>query len=186
MATQQQKLAKAEAEWAFVMSNPLIVNSPMHFYQASLRYGEAMEIDNIAEILPKPQEEMPRVDDPFMENVGALSPIPMIPPAYPDQDHIVHLKAHNDLLQDPDYGPQLGPAAVSAMQEHIAAHTALLYGQTESMDGLERLAPLAGNGGIPAPNGGAVPNGLEAGGPLGSGQPTEGPGGGPPGDEGAY
>lgn len=178
LSTERQKLAKAEATRQFAMTSPLVVNSPMHLYNAERRYLEAIGEENIDEILPKPQGELPRVDDPYHENVGALSPVPFMPPAYPDQDHVTHIKAHQELLDDPIYGSRLSPAGSSALEEHINAHAALMYGQTESMDGLG-LEETPGNGGILPPPEAAIRPPMAPGPILGGNQPTEGPGPGP-------
>ena len=58
LATEQQRLAKANAEWQFVMSNPLITQNPMAFYAASRRYLEALQVEGIDEILPPLEQTM--------------------------------------------------------------------------------------------------------------------------------
>lgn len=178
MSTERQKLAKAEAEWNFAISNPLIVNNPLSFWNASRRYLQAIGSEATDEILPKPEQQLPRVDDPMMENMGALGPMPMvmIPPVYPDQDHMAHIRIHQELLTDEVYGPRMSDAGRQALQEHIDAHAAFMYGQTESENGLE-ASP--GIGGVVSPIEGEVPAkpGMANGG-LGQGQPAEGSGGG--------
>ncbi|MGI9504390.1 MAG: portal protein [Geminicoccaceae bacterium] len=174
--TQRQKLAKAEAEWAFAIGNPLILNSPQHFYNASKRYLMAIEAEGIDEILPEPQGEMIRVDDPVQENVGALSPIPMVPPAFPDQDHVMHIKAHTALLQDPEYGAHMTDLGRQRLEEHINVHAALMYGQVETTEnaGIPGMEAAPGNGALPEEAEGSLPAELAGGGNLGPGQPPEG------------
>jgi chaperonin GroES len=57
LATLHQKLAKAQAVYEFAKTNPSIARSPVHFYNASKRYLETLEVENIDEILPKPPTE---------------------------------------------------------------------------------------------------------------------------------
>ena len=56
MATEQQKLQKAQAEWQFLSTNPLVINSPMHLYNSSRRYLEALDSNQIDEVLPNPSQ----------------------------------------------------------------------------------------------------------------------------------
>lgn len=156
MSTDRQKMARAEAELQTTLQNPLNMGNPMPIYNAYKRYYIAIGSDNIEEILPNlAQMSLPRVDDPVMENRGALSPVPMIPPAYPDQHHQMHIEAHMQLLNDPLYGKMLSEVGRQEMMEHIQAHSAFLYGQVESTNGiggsgLGEVAPAAGNAAVPA------------------------------------
>ena len=175
MSTERQKLAKSDAEWEFANSNPLIVNSPMHYYQASIRRAEALGIEDPGELVPKPPVELPRVDDPAKENIGALSPEPMMPFVFPDQDHNLHIKVHQDLLDDDVFGMRLGPAGVQELQNHIQAHAAFLYGQTENFDGLDRMEEIARNGVLPEGNEAEIRPQLAGGDDLGVGQEATGP-----------
>lgn len=58
LSTDQQRLAKANAEWQFVMSNPLITQNPVAFHAASKRYLEALQVEGIDEILPPLEQTM--------------------------------------------------------------------------------------------------------------------------------
>lgn len=119
MTTMKQRLAKAESEWAFLSQNPLVLNSPMHLYNASRRYLEAVEAENIDEVLPRPMSEMmPRIEDPGMENLLAMADTPVMPMVYPDQDHAMHIAVHMQLWNN----PQLGGAGRSALWDHITSH----------------------------------------------------------------
>lgn len=182
MVTQRQKLAKADAEWQFLIQNPLVQQSPMHIYNASKRYLKAIEADNIDEVLPKPEGMMPPVDDPVRENMGALLPIPMIPEPAPNQDHMHHLQVHTGLLNDPAYGSNLSDLGRQTLTEHIRATIALMYGQFEDgtggmMNGQgspRGMAPQPGNpmGAGPA-QGQMVPD-MESNGLMGQGEQVPG------------
>src|SRR3546814_19109137 len=73
-----------------------------------------------------------RVDDPNMENMGALLPTPVIPPVYPDQDHLMHMQSHEMFLMDPQYGARIPEGGRALMEQHIQNHLAYLYGATET------------------------------------------------------
>jgi chaperonin GroES len=164
MTTDQARLTRATAEWQFLSANPLVMSSPTHFYNASRRYLEALETTGIEEILPRPPEPG-RIDDPQLENAGALMPTPVIPPVFPDQDHLAHMQAHEAFLRDPGYGPRIPPNGRAMLEMHIQKHLALLYGVTESMGGFDGagsggyhpMAPESGDGMVPGAVGGEVP-----------------------------
>ena len=161
LATDQQKMARAQAEWDFLSQNPLVLASPPHFYRASRRFLEAMGVIMIDEVLPVPLGEAQRVDDPNIENMGAMLPQPMVPPAHPGQDHVTHIQAHQAFLNDPQYGQFITPQGGAAMQLHIQHHVALMYGMTESsmpmsLGGEDGGLPGAGSGATMAPAPGYV------------------------------
>lgn len=179
MTTERQKLARAEAEYQFAASNPLIVNSPVHYYNVSRRYLEAIGSETIEEILPKPEQALPRVDDPYQENAGLLAELPQMPPVFPDQPHEQHLKAHQEVLDNRDVLMRLGDAGLAELQKHMQAHERMMYGLTiGSGSGGSQfggVAPDAGNGMVPGAASGAVqPGGGMADGVLGQGESTPG------------
>ena len=118
LATEQQKLAKAETVYKIMMSNPLVLNSPQHIFINTKRMLEAIGADNTEELLPNPSSQLPRVDDPYQENFFAMQSTPMMPMAFPDQDHMSHMKAHGEAMIHPsisEFGRHL-------IEEHIKAH----------------------------------------------------------------
>lgn len=147
MTTEQQKYTRAEAEWQFIAQNPLVQQSPQHFYNASKRYLEAIGTQGIDEILPKPNP-IPPVDNPFQENMMALMPMPQLPDPAPEQDHIAHMEAHSQLLNDPQYGAQLSDSGRAMMEEHVQKTIAMMYQATEGgMDGQGIAGGMADAGG---------------------------------------
>ncbi len=181
LSTQKQIMAKAEAEYQVLAQNPLVLQSPTHFYNATKRYLRAMGTDDIEEILPNPSQ-LPRTDEPAMENVMALMPVPMVPAVFPDQDHLRHMQAHMSLMNDPLYNTRLSAEGRASMEEHIQAHIAFMYGQTEN--GLDQPPP---NGGVQGATQAApqqVPAGMATPGLMGEDQPPQGPTGGPGGNSG--
>lgn len=143
MTTKEQRLAKAQAEFQTNINNPMVQQSPPHLYMTFHRYYEAMEIPNIDEILPKPNTEPERVDDPVQENMGALLPMPHVPPVHIDQDHAKHIQAHDELLMAKmsdggkhdamsGYRETMKPEQVKALEDHRQTHVAMMYGVHEA------------------------------------------------------
>lgn len=56
--TLKEKLAKAEAAYGVLMQNPIIAMSPLHMRNALVRYLEALDIEDIDEIVPTPEQVM--------------------------------------------------------------------------------------------------------------------------------
>lgn len=94
-STRSQKLAKAQATYEFVMTNPLTQQNQKSIYLVSKRYLEALDAENIDEILPEPQTpQVARIDDQNLENSYFLMPPEKRPlfDVFPDQDHQKHIK----------------------------------------------------------------------------------------------
>jgi len=95
-STRSQKLAKAQAEMEFIMRFPLTVQAPQSLYLAGKRYLEALDVEDIDEVLPPPQIPQPaRIDDPHLENAYFLAPPDKRPlfDTFADQDHVRHIEA---------------------------------------------------------------------------------------------
>jgi hypothetical protein len=94
-STRSQKLAKAQATYEFVMSNPMTAQNQSSIYIASKMYLEALDAENIDEMLPEPQvPETVRIDDQNLENSYFIMPPEKRPlfDVFPDQDHIRHIQ----------------------------------------------------------------------------------------------
>lgn len=94
-STRSQKLAKAQATYEFVMTNPLTQPNSKSIYLASKAYLEALDAENIDEILPEPQvPEVARIDDQNLENSYFIMPPEKRPlfDVFPDQDHVSHIR----------------------------------------------------------------------------------------------
>jgi chaperonin GroES len=150
MATEQQKLTRAMAEWQFLSTNPLVLQSPFHFYKASERYLKSIEVQNINEVLPQPAVPG-RVDDPMMENMATLMPQPVMPMVFPDQDHLTHMQVHQSMQSDPQFAGLMTPAGIQALQMHIQMHIAYAYGSVESPMMGEMLGQIGNPTMAPAP-----------------------------------
>lgn len=139
MATEQQRLAKAQAELEYARSSPIVMNDPESMYLFERGYLETLQIENIDEKLKPPQKQEPqREDDPQKENFGALLPNPQVPPVHMDQNHLEHLKSHDAFLADEQYGQAMTPEGKQAMEAHRQTHIAMLYLVTET-DAMEEM-----------------------------------------------
>jgi hypothetical protein len=73
-------------------------------------------------LLPKPE---PRRLNSLNENLAALHGSPIM--AFPDQDHLAHLKVHVQCAVALGFSPLFGPKFVAPMMEHIKQHIGYLY-----------------------------------------------------------
>ena len=87
-----------------------------------------LKIPAVDEVLPNPLGA--KESNPALENVGMTMGRPAA--AYPDQDHISHIKIHLAYAKDPAYGgsPVIGPAFAPNALEHIKQHLTLHYLQS--------------------------------------------------------
>lgn len=94
-ATRSQKLAKAQAELQFITQFPLTAQNPQSLYLVGRRYLEALDAEEIDEVLPPPQIPQPaRIDDQNLENAYYLMPPDKRPlfDVFGDQDHMRHIQ----------------------------------------------------------------------------------------------
>ena len=89
------------------------------------RVMQQLKIPAIDEILPNPMGA--KESNPALENVSMTMGRPAA--AYPDQDHISHIKIHLAYAENPAYGanPVIGPAFAPHALEHIKQHLTLHY-----------------------------------------------------------
>lgn len=130
-ATQSQKLAKAQAELEGTMSNPVNQSRPMVIDAAYRRYFEALDVENIDELIP-PQPMMENIDDQFMENAFFLMPKEARPlfDVFPEQNHQDHLMKLMDLQAFiAQNGVILTPDQQEDILKHQQKHMGYLYGQ---------------------------------------------------------
>ena len=130
-----QRVALAQEQLRLAQSNPEMHN----LHAAYRRMYQALEIQNIDEILPPPEQPQPM--DPAMENGRALVGSPL--QAFDDQNHDAHLKAHIAVLNVPVFAGT--PHAIMALHAHIQEHVALLARQQvlEQYAELRQQAELA-------------------------------------------
>jgi hypothetical protein len=87
-----------------------------------------LKVPNLEEVLPNPLGASE--SNPALENVSMT--MGHAAAAYPDQDHIAHIKIHLAYANDPTYGgsPVIGPAFAGHALEHIKQHLTLHYLQS--------------------------------------------------------
>ena len=92
------------------------------------RVMQQLKIPAIDEILPNPLGA--KESNPALENVSMT--MGRAAAAYPDQDHIAHIKIHLAYAENPAYGgnPVIGPAFAPHALEHIKQHLTLHYLQS--------------------------------------------------------
>jgi hypothetical protein len=130
-----QRVALAQEQLKLAQSNPQMHN----LHAAYRRMYQALEVQNIEEILPAPEQPQPM--DPAMENGRAL--VGSALQAFDDQNHDAHIKAHITVLNVPVFANT--PHAVTALHAHIQEHIALLARQQvmEQYAELRQQAALA-------------------------------------------
>ena len=114
-----QRVALAQEQLRLAQSNPQMHN----LHAAYRRMYQALEIQNIDEILPPPQQPQPM--DPAMENGRALVGTPL--QAFDEQNHEAHIMAHIAVLNVPVFAAT--PHAILALHAHIQEHVALMTRQ---------------------------------------------------------
>ena len=87
-----------------------------------------LKVPNLEEVLPNPLGA--HESNPALENVSMT--MGHAAAAYPDQDHVAHIKIHLAYANDPAYGgnPVIGPAFAPHALEHIKQHLTLHYLQS--------------------------------------------------------
>jgi hypothetical protein len=87
-----------------------------------------LKVPSIDEVLPNPLGA--KESNPALENVSMTMGRPAA--AYPDQDHLAHIKIHLEYASNPAYGgnPVIGPAFSPHALEHIKQHLTLHYLQS--------------------------------------------------------
>ena len=130
-----QRVALAQEQLRLAQSNPQMHN----LHAAYRRMYQALEIQNIDEVLPPPEQPQPM--DPAMENGRALVGSSL--QAFEDQNHDAHIKAHIAVLSVPVFANT--PHAIMALHAHIQEHIALLARQqvVEQYAELRQQAVLA-------------------------------------------
>jgi hypothetical protein len=122
--SETQRLAQAQAILQMANSAPQLYD----LRAAHRRVLKQLKVPAISEILPDPDGI--KEANPALENVAMSMGRPAA--AYPDQDHLAHIKVHLAYAQDPNYGgsPLIGPQFAPLALEHIKQHLTLHYLQS--------------------------------------------------------
>ena len=122
--SETQRLAQAQAVLQMANQAPQLYD----LRAAHRRVLKQLKVPAINEILPDPDGI--KESNPALENVAMSMGRPAA--AYPDQDHIAHIKVHLAYAQDPNYGasPLIGPTFAPKVLEHLKQHLTLHYLQS--------------------------------------------------------
>ena len=109
-----QRVTLAQTQLQLAQSNPQVHN----VHAAYRRMYQALEVQNIEEILPPPPQPQPT--DPAIENARALAG--ELLQVFPEQSHDAHILVHTTFMQTPlvATSPQVMGTFYSHLQEHIA------------------------------------------------------------------
>ena len=110
-----QRVALAQTQLQIAQSNPDIHNLPA----AYRRLYQALEVQNIDEILPPKKEPMPM--DPSIENARALQGEVVV--AFPQQNHDQHIANHILFMKTPIVSTS--PNVMAILYAHILEHISL-------------------------------------------------------------
>lgn len=127
-ATQQQKMARAQTVIQMTLQNPVNQTRPQVIDAAFKRAYEAMDEDNIEELIPT-QPPPVSIDDQVKENMLFLMPPGQKPPfdVFPEHNHAEHLAEMEPFVAQ--YGAKLLPEQQQEVIAHKMKHEAMLYGQ---------------------------------------------------------
>ena len=107
-----QRVTLAQTQLQLAQSNPQMHN----LHAAYRRMYQALEVQNIDEILPPQPQPMPQ--DPATENAAMIGG--KTPQAFPQQDHDAHIAAHISLLELSIL--QQTPSVLAALFSHVLQH----------------------------------------------------------------
>ena len=112
-----QRIMLAQQQLQLAQSNPTLHN----LREAYRRMYMAMGVENVDAIL-KPDPNVPQPMSPAMENALAMRGTQ--PRAFPQQNHVEHIKTHGDFIATRMV--QINPQLYAMMESHILEHIALM------------------------------------------------------------
>lgn len=123
--SETQRLAQNQALLQMATSAPPGMFDVRAVYRRVLKQ---LKVPSVDEILPNPMGA--KESNPALENVSMT--MGRAAAAYPDQDHISHIKIHLEYAMNPAYGanPVIGPTYAPLALEHIKQHLTLHYLQS--------------------------------------------------------
>jgi hypothetical protein len=136
-----QRVTLAQTQLQLAQSNPQMHN----LHAAYRRMYQALEVQNIEEILPPPPQPQPL--DPAVENARAL--MGEILNTFPDQDHDVHIRIHMMFMKTPLVmtSPQVMGTFYAHIMEHVSQKARQMVMQ-EIQGLISQLQMLAQTGGV--------------------------------------
>ena len=123
--SETQRLAQNQALLQMAGSAPPGMFDMRAVYRRVLKQ---LKVPSMDEVLPNPLGA--KESNPALENVAMTMGRPSA--AYPDQDHISHIKIHLEYAANPAYGgnPVIGPTYAPLALDHIKQHLTLHYLQS--------------------------------------------------------
>jgi hypothetical protein len=114
-----------------------------NLYAAYRRMYQALEVQNIDEVLPPPPQPQPL--DPAIENARAL--MGEILNTFPEQDHDAHIRMHMAFMKTPlvATSPQVMGTFYAHVMEHVSQKSRLMV--TAEIEGIIAQAQLAAQSG---------------------------------------
>lgn len=159
--TQSQKMARAQAQAQIVQQNPFLAQNQQIMMAVTRRELEAIDTDNIDELVPPPPPPPANIDNQDVENMMFLQP-PNANPAfqvYPDQHHADHLAKLESFVKT--HGHMIPPEQQQAVVAHKEMHEGFYYGQQKGIIPPPQPRPaqgMAASGGQPMGNQAAPPS----------------------------
>jgi hypothetical protein len=134
-----QRVTLAQTQLQLAQTNPQMHN----LHAAYRRMYQALEVQNIDEILPPAPEPKPL--DPAIENARAL--MGEILNTFPDQDHDVHIRLHTEFMKTPLVmtSPQVMGTFYAHVMEHVSQKARQMV--AAEIDGIINQAQLMAQGG---------------------------------------
>ena len=134
-----QRVTLAQTQLQLAQSNPQVHN----LYAAYRRMYQALEVQNIDEVLPPPPQPQPL--DPAIENARAL--MGEILNTFPEQDHDAHIRMHMAFMKTPlvATSPQVMGTFYAHVMEHVSQKSRLMV--TAEIEGIIAQAQLAAQSG---------------------------------------
>ena len=119
--SEAQRFAQVQAVAQRAAAMPQLYN----MRKVEERILETLKIPNAKDLLNPAME--PKEQNAVNENVAATMGRPIV--AFPEQDHIAHLKTHLAYLMNPALGmnPLIAPTFIPAILNHIKEHIAMWY-----------------------------------------------------------
>ena len=134
-----QRVTLAQTQLQLAQSNPQLHN----LHLAYKRMYQALEVQNIEEILPNPPQPEPL--DPAIENARAL--MGEILNTFPEQNHDVHIRMHLMFMKTPlvSTSPQVMGTFYAHIMEHVSQKARKMV--MEQIQGILRQANLTAQSG---------------------------------------
>ena len=136
-----QRVALAQEQLKLAQTNPQMHN----LHAAYRRMYQALEVQNIEEILPTPPQPQPV--DPATENSQML--MAQGAQAFPEQNHDAHIKTHIALMMTPLV--QQNPQATAVFYAHILQHISMeatRQAQQQIQQAVQQVQSLANVGAV--------------------------------------